>query len=65
MSLTSTDLKNVKDLLKSTIDEDDTLVRKDDIKHLPTKDEFFEETLKVLKKLDNLEEFSFCKTVRA
>ena len=56
MTLTNKDLNNLKDLMKVTIDEDETLVRKNHIKNLPTKDEFYEETLKILKKLDNLEE---------
>ena len=56
MSLSDSDLKKIQDLLKVTIAEDDTLVRKADIAHLPTKDEYYEQTLKVLKKLDDMEE---------
>lgn len=56
MALSDADMKNIKILFKSTLDEDDSLVRKDDIKHLPDKDAFFEQTLKVLEKLDSLEE---------
>lgn len=41
MGLTDKDLKNIGILVKVTIEEDETLVRKDDIKHLPTKDEFY------------------------
>ncbi|OGM13633.1 hypothetical protein A3A76_03035 [Candidatus Woesebacteria bacterium RIFCSPLOWO2_01_FULL_39_23] len=55
MSLTNKDLNNIKDLIKVTISEDETLVRKDDLKYLPTKDDFYEQTVKILKKLDNLE----------
>ncbi len=46
MSLTDPDLKNIKNLVKVALDEDDTLVRRDDIKHLPDKNEFYEQTLK-------------------
>ncbi|KKR10106.1 MAG: hypothetical protein UT39_C0023G0007 [Candidatus Woesebacteria bacterium GW2011_GWA1_39_21] len=52
------DLRNIKNLIEVTIDErieSKGLVTKDDIKHLPTKDEFYSETAKIYKKLDNLE----------
>ena len=45
MSLTTNDLKLIKDVMRSTIDqaldENETFARKDDVKHLPTKEEFF------------------------
>ena len=43
MTLTNSDFKNIKDLVSQTIDEktEDLLVTKEDIKHLPTKGEFF------------------------
>lgn len=41
MTLTNSDLNKIKGLMKVTIDEDETLVRKDDLKFLPTKDEFY------------------------
>jgi hypothetical protein len=56
MTLTNGDLKNIKILFKSTIDEDETLVRKDDIKHLPTKEEFFDKEDKVVKELKAVRE---------
>lgn len=43
MTLTNSDFKNIKDLVNQTIEErtEDLLVTKEDIKHLPTKEEFF------------------------
>ena len=41
MYLTQQDLDAIKDLIKITIDEDETLVRKADLSYLPTKEEFF------------------------
>ena len=41
MTLTNDDFKNIKDLVKITLNEDETLIRKDDIKHLPSKEEFY------------------------
>ncbi len=35
--------------------EEKGLITKDDLKYLPSKDEFYKETLKILKKLDDLE----------
>lgn len=32
------------------------LVTKKDLEYLPTKDQFYEETLKIMKRLDNIEE---------
>ena len=56
MTLTNEDFKNIKGLVKATIDEDETLVRKDDIKHLPTKDEFFDREDKLMGELKNIRE---------
>ncbi len=58
MTLTDNDLKAIKNLMEVTVDDAiDTkeLVTKKDISHLPTKDEFYEETGKILKRLDDLE----------
>lgn len=57
--LDNDDLKAIKDLMEVTIDEaieKKELVTKNDISHLPTKDEFYEQTGEILKRLDNLEE---------
>lgn len=59
MTLTNDDLEALKDLMEVTIDEvieKNGLVTKKDISHLPTKDEFYEQTGEILKRLDNLEE---------
>ena len=56
--LTRKDLDEIKKLMDIAIDEkfeDGTLVSKDDINHLPTKDEFYEKTAEILKKLDDIE----------
>ena len=56
--LTVDDLKLVKTMVQVAVDdtiEERGLVTKEDLKYLPTKDEFYEETLKVLKKLDDIE----------
>jgi hypothetical protein len=53
------DLKAIKNLMEVTIDdaiEKKELVTKKDISHLPTKDEFYEQTGKILKRLNDLEE---------
>lgn len=46
--LTQNDLDKIEVVVEKKVDEK--------TKNLPTKDEFYEQTLKVLKKLDNLEE---------
>jgi len=46
--LTQNDLDKIEVIVEEKVDEK--------TKNLPTKDEFYEQTLKVLKKLDNLEE---------
>ena len=59
MILTDDDLKAIKDLMEVTIDETiekKELVTKSDISHLPNKDEFYEQTGKILKRLDDLEQ---------
>ena len=54
-TLDDEDLKVLKDLIGVTFDE--KLDEKLDIKlsHLPTKDEFYEQTGEIIKRLDNLE----------
>lgn len=52
------DLKAIKDLIAVTVDEvieGKELVTKSDLRHLPTKDEFYEQTGEILKRLDDLE----------
>lgn len=56
MALTNTDFKHLEKLIKSTIDEDETLTRKDDIKHLPSKDEFYEMEDKIINELKAVRE---------
>ena len=56
MSLTDDDLKNIKTLIKITIDEDETLVRKDDLKHLPTKNEFYDQMDEIMGELKAIRE---------
>lgn len=58
MALTNGDLKAIGNLVGVVLDEkieEKGLVTKDDIKHLPSKDEFYAETTKILKKMDDLE----------
>lgn len=57
--LDNDDLKAIKDLMEVTIDEaieKKKLVTKKDLSHLPTKDEFYEQTGEILKRLDDVEE---------
>lgn len=56
MTLTPNDLTALADLIKVTIDEslDEKLDEK--LSHLPNKDVFYEQTDKILKRLDDLEE---------
>lgn len=56
MTLTNGDFKNIKQLIKITLDEDESLVRKDDIKHLPSKEEFYEQTDKIMGELKAVRE---------
>ena len=58
MALTNGDLQAIGNLVGVVLDEkieEKGLVTKDDIKYLPTKDEFYAETTKILKKMDDLE----------
>ncbi len=41
MPLTKKDLTNIKSLVETTLDENRKFVTKDDIKHLPNKEEFY------------------------
>lgn len=54
MMLTEKDLAAIGNLIKVVIDQSD-LVTKKDLAFLPSKDEFYEETLKLHKKLEDLE----------
>lgn len=59
MAMTKALDKNVFDVVKQAVSvaiDEAGLVTKKDLKYLPTKDEFYQETLKVLKKLDDIEE---------
>lgn len=57
MTLTNGDLKAIKDLMEITIeDKTEHFVTKMDISHLPTKDEFYEETDKLMKELKDMRE---------
>jgi hypothetical protein len=56
MALTNSDFKHFEKLIKVTIDEDETLVRKDDIKHLPTKEEFYDREDKIMNELKAVRE---------
>jgi hypothetical protein len=58
MTLTGSDLKNIKDLVNQTIEErtEDLLVTKDDIRHLSTKDEFFEREDQMMGELKSIRE---------
>jgi hypothetical protein len=58
MALTHDDLQALKDLMEITFKEtaeDMELVTKDDINHLPNKDEFYEQTGEIIKRLDTME----------
>lgn len=51
--------KSTFDLIKEAMilaSEELGLVTKKDLEYLPTKDQFYEETLKIMKRLDNIEE---------
>ena len=54
-TLENDDLQAIKNLIEITIEEKE-LVTKDDLGHLSTKDEFYEQTGEILKRLDDLEE---------
>lgn len=54
-SRTNNTFEVIKEAVKLALSEMD-IVTKEDLKYLPNKDTFFEENLKVLKRLDNIEE---------
>ena len=62
MALTNTDLKNIKNLMEITFDEklddacESSLATKDDIQHLPTKDEFYGKMDEVMGELKAIRE---------
>jgi hypothetical protein len=56
MSLTKSDLINIKVLFKTVLDEDETLVRKNDVMHLPTKEEFYSAEDKLMGELKTIRE---------
>jgi hypothetical protein len=56
VSLTNSDFKNIKELVTQAIDENETLVRKEDVKHLPTKDEFCNKMDEVMGELKTMGE---------
>lgn len=56
MALVSKDLVAIKDLVKVTIEEDDTLARKEDISHLPSKNDFYEKMDEVMGELKAIRE---------
>lgn len=58
MTLTNGDFKNIKELVNQTIEErtEDLLVTKEDIKHLPTKEEFFDMEDKIMGELKAVRE---------
>ncbi|MEK7497443.1 MAG: hypothetical protein AAB656_00820 [Patescibacteria group bacterium] len=51
MTLTGKDLDAIGNLMKLTIREDETLVRKSDISHLPTNEQFSTENAKLMTEL--------------
>lgn len=58
-ALNDDDLKAIKDLVEVTVDEvfeKREVATKKDLSHLPTKEEFYEQTGEIIKRLDNLEE---------
>lgn len=62
MALTDKDLKAIKDVMEVTFDErlddaiENRIATKDDISHLPTKDEFYEKTDELIKELKDMRE---------
>jgi hypothetical protein len=59
MTLADEDIKALKNLMEVTFTEtakEMKIVTKDDINYLPNKDEFYEQTDKILKRLDGLEQ---------
>lgn len=62
MTLTDKDLKNIKELVEITFDEkleeatEEMLATKDDIRHLPTKEEFYKRTDEMMGELKAIRE---------
>jgi hypothetical protein len=56
MVLSDDDFKNLRDLMKAIMDEDETIVRKEDIQNLPTKEEFFSKMDEVVGELKRVRE---------
>jgi hypothetical protein len=56
MTLTNSDFKGIKEVVNEAIEENETLVRKDDIKHLPTKEEFYNKMDEVMGELKTVRE---------
>lgn len=56
MTLTNSDFKGIKEVVNEAIEENDTLVRKEDVKHLPTKDEFYNKMDEVMGELKTIRE---------
>ncbi|MBI3397369.1 hypothetical protein HY045_02745 [Candidatus Woesebacteria bacterium] len=58
MTLTNGDFKNLKELISQTIEErtEDLLVTKEDVKHHPTKKEFFDREDKMMGELKVIRE---------
>jgi len=54
-TLDDDDLKAIKGLIEVTFDEKLDEKLDDKLSHLPTKDEFYEQTGEIVKRLDNLE----------
>jgi hypothetical protein len=54
MVLTNSDFKGIKEFVNQAIEENETLVRKEDIKHLPTKDEFYDKMDEVMGELKSI-----------
>jgi hypothetical protein len=58
MTITSDEFDQLKDLIKVAVQEvidDIGVVTKSDISHLPTKDDFYEETSRLYKKMEDIE----------
>jgi len=56
MILSDDDFKNLRDLIKAIMDENETFARKEDIQNLPTKEEFFSKMDEVMGELKKVRE---------
>jgi hypothetical protein len=56
MTLANSDFRDIKVLVKAVIDEDETLVRKEDLKYLPSKKEFYNKMDEVVGELKAIRE---------